>query len=377
MKDKTQGDTNFSQFTFRAPLKLFFEYGTRKILYRPWHINSVSVLINLKFLIFLLLPFVCLFLTPRPVSAQSVDIGIYPPIIQIEAKPPATARANFFIQNNSDNPLDLDIVLKPFTSSDMENGQVSFSTDQNFADPDILQRVQILDAGSPVTAVYLGPKEKKDLSMQIEIPGNEPLSDYYFSVLFVSKTADFSNVNLSQVSAAIATNVLLSIGPKGPTEGFIQEFSTPFFVNNGPIPFTIRIKNTSSHFITAKGEILIKNIFGQTIGKVTLVPSNILANTSRRFTDDLQIPGKETDFEKIKAVVLTNKYPVAVWPEKYLFGLYTATLTVSLSDQGPTFSRQIHFFAFPLEALISLLIIIFIISFIILRIKKKLPEFQG
>jgi hypothetical protein len=343
-------------------------YNLKRMLCRPW---------RLSYCLFAVFIFACLFLTSKTALAQSVDVGIYPPIIQIEAKPPATPKANLFIQNNSDSPLDLNIVLKPFTTSDLENGQVSFSTDQNFADPNILQKVQILDAGNPVTSVYLGPKEKKDLSMQIEIPGNEPLSDYYFSLLFVSKTGDFSNVNLSQVSAAIATNVLLSIGPKGSIQGYIQQFSTPFFVNNGPIPFAVRIKNTSSHFITPKGEILIKNLFGQTIGKITLLQSNILANTSRRITDDLQIPGRETDFAKIKDVVLANKYPVAVWPEKYLFGLYTATLTVSLSDQGPTFSREIHFFAFPLEAFISLTIIVLIISFIILRIKKKLPDFQN
>lgn len=316
-------------------------------------------------------------IVPKPTLAQGVDVGIYPPIIQITTTPPATPRANFFIQNNSDDPLDLNIILKPFTSSDLENGQVSFDTNQTFDDPNFLQKVQIFDASTPVTSVYLGPKEKKDLSMQIDIPKGEPLSDYYFSLLFVSKTGDFSNVNLSQVSAAIGTNVLLSIGPKGKNQGEIQQFSSPFFINSGPVPFTVRVKNTSSHFLTVKGQILITNLFGQTIGKITLLPSNILSNTSRRITDNLQAPGKENDFAKIQTVVLDNKYPVAVWPEKYLFGPYTATLTIALTDQGPTLTKQIHFFAFPLEALISLIIIILVILFIILRVKRKLPEFQS
>lgn len=330
-----------------------------------------------KKLIVLFFSCTLLFLSSQTVNAQSINVGIYPPIIQITAKPPSTPLANFFVQNNSDDPLNLDIVLKPFTASDMKNGEVSYDVTQSLDDPNFFQKVQIFDAGTAVNSVYLAPKEKKNLSMQIEIPKDEPLSDYYFSVLFISKTQDFSNVNLSQVTAAIATNVLLSIGPKGKTDGFIKNFSTPFFVNSGPIPFTVEIQNTSSHYINASGSILIKNLFGQTIGKVTLLPSNILANTSRRLTDDLQIPSKEKDYAKVQNIVLANKYPVAIWPEKYLFGLYTATLTVTLADNGPTFVRQIHFFAFPLEALISLIVIIFIISFIILRIKRKLPDFES
>jgi len=365
---KARGEIILSLFSLAGINMLtelsLFALKTRKTLCRP---QRLLIILSLLAAIFF----------SKPAFAQSIDVGIYPPIIQITTKPPATPRANFFIQNNSTDPLDLNIVLKPFTSSDMENGQVSFDTNQTFDDPNFLQKVQIFDGSTPVTSVYLGPKEKKNLSMEIDIPKEEPLSDYYFSLLFVSKTGDFSNVNLSQVSAAIGTNVLLSIGPKGKNQGEIQQFSSPFFVNSGPVPFTVRVKNTSSHYLTVKGQILITNLFGQTIGKITLLPSNILSNTSRRITDNLQAPGRENDFAKIQTVVLTNKYPVAVWPEKYLFGPYTATLTISLADQGPTLTKQIHFFAFPLEALISLIIIIAVISFIILRIKKRLPDFQG
>jgi type II secretory pathway component PulF len=62
---------------------------------------------------------------------------------------------------------------------------------------------------------------------------------------------------------------------------------------------------------------------------------------------------------------------VAIWPEKFLVGPYTATLTLSLSDSGPLFTKQIVFFAFPLEYLAAILLIIGLIIFIAVRVNNS------
>jgi hypothetical protein len=95
-------------------------------------------------------------------------------------------------------------------------------------------------------------------------------------------------------------------------------------------------------------------MFGQTIGKVNLLSVNILANTVRRIPDSTQL-----------------NQTTAVWPEKFLVGPYTATLTLALSDNGPLFTRNITFFAFPLEYLIAILLIICLIIFIAVRVNKS------
>lgn len=328
------------------------------------------------FLIALLLPLIFHNFAQKS-FAQDVNVGVYPPVFQITATPPSDIRTNFFVQNLSDkDSVDLDIAVKPFTAGDRENGEVSYQQDlSTYEDPYIFEKMEILDGENSVSSITLAPKQKKNLVLHIQIPKEETSSDYYFSILFISKAGDNVQLNGSQATGAIASNVLLSIGQKGKTEGVISDFSAPFFVEKGPVPFTVRVKNTSSHFITPKGDITIKNIFGQTIGKVDLLPVNILAGTTRRIPDSLQSPDKEKEFGQIKDVVLANYYPVAVWPETFLLGPYTATLTLSLSDSGPVYVRNAYFFAFPLEALAAIFTVILVAIFIILRVKKKLPEF--
>jgi hypothetical protein len=236
----------------------------------------------------------------------------------------------------------------------------------------VLQRIQVFDNDNVIQTLNLAPKQKKDLSLGIEIPKDEIKGEYYISLLFTSNSQTKISNNSSQATAGIASNILLSVGPLGQTKGNIEDFSAPPFAFKGPVPFTVRIKNTSDHYITPKGDIVITNMFGQNVGKINLLHVNILSNTIRRIPDDTQTGKNSKDYDRIKAVVEKSDFPVAVWPEKLLVGPYTATLTLALSDSGPLYKKSILFFAFPAEYLLGLLAIIVVIIFISLRIRQKI-----
>jgi hypothetical protein len=110
------------------------------------------------------------------------------------------------------------------------------------------------------------------------------------------------------------------------------------------VPFKIRLKNESEHFITPDGEILIKNIFGKTIGQVKLPPVNILAGTTRK-----------------ENVSLNNGY---------MLGAYKATLILNISNNGPVLIKSKTFFVFPLWASIVFVGVVIVILIINNRIKK-------
>ncbi len=326
---------------------------------------------NLKLkiiLVFILASYFLLLTSVKPAFAQ-VSLGVFPPILQIQATPPTDIRSKILIENMGDEPVDLKIGLKPFTASDKEDGRVNYSNDYNLADPFIFDKMQILDNDTSIDSLTLAPGQQKELTLQIVLPQNEILGDYYFSIIFMSANTPAADSNVSGATAGIATNVLLSIGPKGKTQGNIEEFSAPILKTRGPVPFTVRIRNTSNHFITTKGDIVIKNMFGQSVGKVDLLPVNILSQTIRSIPDSLQSPSANPP-ASLKSYLLNLKSISAVWPETFLFGPYTATLTIALSDQGPLYRRTIHFYAFPTETLFGILIIILIISAVIIRIKK-------
>lgn len=306
-------------------------------------------------------------------NAQDVSIGVYPPIMQVDATAPAKPKADIFLENLTDKSVDISITYKPFTAANTNDGQIQIvDSFQNFPDPLFANRILILDQEKAVKTINLAPKQGKKLSLELLIPANEQKGDYYFSVIFSTNLSSSTLANASQVQGGVSMNVLLSIGPKGQTQGYIKDFSTPLFVNSGPVPFKVNIVNTSDHFIAPTGNITIKNVFGQEIGKVDLLGVNILSK-SERFIPDLTQANPSSDvYKTISKTIDKNVDPVAIWPEIFLIGPYQATLHINLGDNQTTLVRSITFFAFPITYIIGLILIIIIVIFIILRVKKKI-----
>ncbi|GIW62062.1 MAG: hypothetical protein KatS3mg089_0914 [Patescibacteria group bacterium] len=338
---------------------------------------------------------------PSDIKAATFDLAVNPSIFQIELNPPAIieAKKSLTIENLSDTPLTLSIQYRPFKPKD-ESGIIEYlPREDSFvgADPLIFQRIHIIENNNPIEQITLAPKQTKKLDLKMTIPKDEPPSDYYFAILFLSQeeTSDSLQSSYSNYVGGIGVSVLLSIGPKKETTGKIEEFSTSFFHEKSPVPFTVRIRNTSQHFIYPKGQITIKNMFGQTIGIVDLLPVNILANSIRALPskenfifaaqknrlniaeeDSKSFSKEELEMIKQYEKIMKNEQsnlsisPKAFWNGGFLLGPYSATLTVALSDQGPLLTRTIHFFALPIYLIITFFIVIAIVLFIRQRLNK-------
>lgn len=290
---------------------------------------------------------ICYLLFALKSAHADFSLGIYPPIMQIQANAPTAIKKDITLVNASNNEQILSITFRLFTASPLNNGQVEYLPTSSLPEPDqnIFQKIQILDGDTPINTITIGPRQKKTLTLKIGIPQNETPADYYFSILFLSNNPNDLSKNGSTLTAGIASNVLLSIGPKDVTRGFLTEFSSPWFVQTGPVPFTVSISNTSKHYISPIGHILIRNMFGQLVGKVDLLPVNILGGTSR--------------------------FIPTLWNEKFLFGVYRANIVVSLATDGPIFTKTIYFFAMPIVYIVGFFIAIILVSIVIMRVKRK------
>lgn len=326
--------------------------------------SKFKIKLSKKTFYFLLvfLSFEFLFLSLDKADAAALSIGIDPTITTINAIPPTTITSSIKIQNRSDMEISLQMQIKPFKPRG-ENGELEY---QNEA-LSILKYIEILDSDLPFEKLTLGPRQEKELTLNIKLPEDTYRSDYYFSIVFVSvnESSITNNTSLNQVG--IATNILLSVGEKELPKGVLEEFSSPLFLNSEPVPFTLRIKNTSIHTIKPTGQIIIKNMFGQSIGKLNLSPVNILSNSIRAIPNDEYI--KELVLKKEGVNAYKFQKPILLWKERFLLGLYSVTLNVALSDEGPYFNRTIHFLAFPLQGLI--IIVLTIATIIIIRKRVK------
>lgn len=331
----------------------------------------------MKKLIFLILLTTCyILLATDKAEASALSLGVNPAIIVVQVDPPASIKTPITIKNLSDKSTALKILFRPFLASDSENGSVQYVTNEKgIPGPDqkLFEKVQVMDNENNIDTITLGPKQQKTLSVHIGIPENEPIADYYFSIIFLNNPPAGGGQNTnsgSQAIGGIATNILLSIG-KEPAQGTVTEFTAPGFVEHGPVPFTVRIRNTGKHVIAPKGNIIIKNMFGQAVGKVDLLPVNILVNSTRAIPDVSQNPEKQKSSTRH---ALPPTPPVSYWSENFLLGFYTATLTISLSNSGPVYTKTIYFGAFPLTIMIGFVISCLIVLFIRKRLKNRLKD---
>jgi len=312
--------------------------------------------------------------------AQDQQVKVTPAEFRIEANPPADIRAPFIIENQSDTPITYTIGYKLFSRANSQNGSVVFLNNTEVPseqDQKIFTKMQVVDQDNiSLDSIQLGPKQSKRLQLRITLPSEEPIGDYYFSLLFLPQsvtdqtTSNGTNSNQSSSStlqAGIGINVLLALGQKTAPQGLIDTFSTPWFRQSGPVPFDLKVTNTGIHYNTPSGEIVIKNIFGQAVGKITIPPTVILAGTTRNLFGTSKSSSQTNQDDSI-ALSQT------IWQENFLLGLYSANLTLSMSEQGPVYSRTIHFVAVPLLALLifSAFLIILLLSYG--RIKKQLKN---
>ncbi|MBI4079136.1 MAG: DUF916 domain-containing protein [Candidatus Levybacteria bacterium] len=296
---------------------------------------------------------------PTDIQAASVSLGIYPPLTEFEVTPPATIDEPITLQNLNNIPITLSVSLRPFVASTKANGEVTFPADNRGVgvNPNFLDYVSLWENTNRVKEVTLAPGQEKIVTLHIEIPDNEFASDYYFSIIFSNKVDQLlendtlTKDNLTIIKGGVGINVLLTIGPKSRPKGEIEEFSSPAFVQQGPVPFIVRVKNTGEHRTKVKGTILIKNIFNQYIGKIEIKDTNILTNAIRQ----LQIDNEDS----------------ILWKESFLIGRYTAVLTLMFSEQGPIFTRSIVFYAFPLYFSLGVFIAIILLVVIKKRIYKR------
>lgn len=304
-------------------------------------------------------------------ESPAFSLGIFPPILEINADPPSNIESQISIQNLSDSPQSLDIIFRSFRQSPKNNGEIEYLRQDQVEGPDplIFQKIKVFDQDNEVKSITLEPLEAKDLKLGIGIEEGAPIGDYYFSVIFLSKRDQTFTQSALDLPGGIGTNVILSVGKKGETKGNILDYSSPFFLSSGPVPFTLLLKNNSNHYIVPRGSITVKNMFGKDMARLDILPQYILSMGERYMIDTDQASPGASMTKTIQGLNL--KRNALIWPEKFLLGLYTAKMHVKLSDQGPDFERSISFIAFPSRIIFAVSFFAFILLGIYLKVRKK------
>lgn len=326
-------------------------------------------LIAIKVLLYYLLIlafFVCY--SAKDVDAQNQSISIYPPIITIDVQPPSSPEIPIIIQNNGASEVMLDIELVPFKQLGkngdvvLDHSLISTGFYASYRD-----KIQFLDGGRKTIQITLDALETREIILNINLDEGDPSGDYYFSVVFSSRGGHQEDTSLSSIPAGIATNLLLSVGPKDDTLGGIAEFSTPFFRTEGPVEFSLLVHNASKHFIRPSGVVEVEDIFGRKMAEIDILPQYILSGSDRYLLDN-KSASQEGKLSYSNGIFT----PKIAWKEQFLLGIYKATAKVQLDQNSSIIDSSTYFVAFPFYFLIGLTVLLFITISIYLRVRKKI-----
>ena len=291
-------------------------------------------------------------------KAQDFAAGVNSPILFIEAEPPANIKAPITLENQSDQTINYDIYLRPFKANSYGNGVPNYDPELKSEYESFFENVQVRVDGQDATKVSLGPKQSKELELNIRINDDTPPIDRYFTVVFLaSENQEEANTSTTGTRGGIGTNILLSVGPKDDPEGRIAKLSVPKFITRGPVPIELEIANHNDYYVVSEGNLVIKNIFGHAVGSLEFGPLSILRQSNRTVDDE------------------TSSNNRLYWNEKYPIGIYKVSANVALSEKGPLLSRETTFIAFPIDIVLAGLLIILVILWLIrLALKKKVSD---
>lgn len=311
------------------------------------------------------LVFIFFFTFANSVEAQALSISVYPPIIEVQTTPPSSPTVPITIQNLEDTDVILQIQLIPLQMSPNGTGDVLFN-------PAALEtgfygyykgQIQFLVDNVKTDSVTLQAQEAKQVAVNINLRKGDPPGDFYYAIVFLNEGRKLDDTSLTSIPAGIATNLLLSIGPKKPALGGITEFYTSFFKNNGPAEFELLMHNGSEHLVNPTGTITITNMLGKNVAKIDILPQYILAQSDRYLIDRNSSTSANLSLEN---------NPKIIWNENFLLGFYTATAQIRLDGTGEILTEKVHFIAFPIYLFFGVAIVVFIAAGVYLRVRKKI-----
>jgi hypothetical protein len=194
--------------------------------------------------------------------------------------------------------------------------------------------------------------QKATLAVKVVVPANAAPGGYYSAVIVSSKPHQSGNAGVgTQVITRIG--VLFFIRVNGPVteSGNIDDFrisdgNRQFgLLQNGPLTFEALFNNTGTVYLVPSGTITIKNILGQEVAELPVDAYFSLPNSTR--------------------------YRDIVWPQQFLAGMYTATLTLNKGYGNAVDTRSITFWVIPWKYVGMVAGLAFIIALLIYLFTRK------
>lgn len=195
------------------------------------------------------------------------------------------------IQNPTDVATTAKAVVNNFVASDDQSGEPRLILDENTPQP----KNNFKNLVGTIPDVQLGPKEKKDVNVNIAVPADATSGGYYGAIRWVpANSSQNGNVGLT---ASVGTIVLVTVPGNLNEQLSLEQLSTAqdgksmTLFRKGGVDVVTVLKNTGDIHVKPFGKISVKRTFGGEVASVefnnTEPRANVLPGSSRKFVTSL------------------------------------------------------------------------------------------
>lgn len=283
---------------------------------------------------------VCVFLLFSFSNASaSIGLSIQPIKVSHTLETGALTGGVISLTNTSDQEINVEATIEDFTPA-------AGSSYVNFVGraPGVTSVRDWIKLDVPENFV-LAKGAAKTVAYMIHAPKNaEPGS--HFGVIFFKATEIHASGQL-KVGTRVGVLIFVTIPGNHLAKGNILGFSTPLFIQGGPINFNIKFENTGTVHFEPKGTIIVKNILGEKIGEVPVQGQIILPTGVKEWITRWDIAG-------------------------VLLGKYSAELKLFDGEGNELTANTVSFYAFPIWYVIAFFVTVAALFFTFRFLKKNI-----
>jgi hypothetical protein len=284
-------------------------------------------------------------------DTSTTGLQLSPAVVNLDGDPGKSYTINIKVKNVTSSTLTFSTTVNDFGAKD-ETGAPSILLDPTTTLP---TSIQSWVENTP--DFTLAPQQEQPLSVVVDVPANAEPGGHYGVIRFTGQPTSVNNTSVGQLASA-GTLVLVRISGDIKENLQLTTFTaaTPqeqegSFFETGPLKLVERFTNTGNVHVQPVGQIEIRDTFGNHVDtlQVNDVKGNVLPTSVRRF---------EQDFTK-----------------KFLFGRYTANISIAYGTQGEAIVSTTSFWVIPWKLLLIGVLLLATIIYVFIQLVKRYNRF--
>lgn len=276
-------------------------------------------------------------------AAQGLEIS--PAIVELNAEKGKTYKLNIKVTNVTGSDLSYKTSINDFQARD-ESGSPQVLIDKNASDA-----TSVIGWINATSNFSLKSRESISIDTTITIPLDAEPGGHYGVLRFFGQGPSFDSTGVG-LSASAGTLILIRVDGDIKESAGLASFYTASndkqtsIFEYSPVKFVARISNDGNIHVKPVGSIQLKNMFG-----------NIVANIPINDTKSNVLPGSIRKFE--------------VSYDKWLFGYYTADLTMGYGTTGQAIVATTKFWVIPYRAILLIAFIVSTFAYLVVKLVKR------